>query len=265
MFGRSVMGSNFPPIRLMRGKDRIFMRVFIGLLLIIFVGTLCVGCKEKYALEGKLVDGKKQPLPGMKVVARMVLPIKGYELFEAATDASGAFRFKKLFPASEYELTVYNDTNTKSMTVKTRSGPKGKTVILAEPITIRFIVAKDGVTVSDTRTGLMWTRDADILRKMVNLDQATSWVNELDIGGHRDWRLPRRDELLDLTISCGGRPAECLNGGPFINVEPSFYWSTTTHENNPDHAWWVTNMNSGGEINMNKAENSYAWPVRVER
>jgi hypothetical protein len=240
------------------------VRVCIGVLLIAVVGALGFGCGKESSLEGKVVNGRKQPLAGVSVIATMVLPVKGYEQSVATTDTHGFFRFPKVFPASEYRITAFKGKNASSDAVMVKSGPKGQTITAPQPVEIRFMLSKDGVAVSDTRTGLMWTRDADILKQRIDLDQAKLWVTHLDIGGHRDWRVPRREDLLELAKSGVERPAESLNGGAFYNVKSGSYWSITTHENNPEFAWWVVDMYSGGEFNLNKSDRSYVWPVRSE-
>jgi len=61
--------------------------------------TACLlGCGKKSGLEGKVVDGKGKPMAGVKVVAKQVQPIKGYEQFESTTGSDGGFKFGRLFP-----------------------------------------------------------------------------------------------------------------------------------------------------------------------
>jgi hypothetical protein len=50
-------------------------KLFVLCLAVVF---LLYGCGKKAGLEGKLVDGKGQPLSGVKVIANQVQPIKGY-------------------------------------------------------------------------------------------------------------------------------------------------------------------------------------------
>lgn len=78
----------------------------LGVLFLAVVFLLC-GCSKEASLEGKLVDGKGQPLSGVKVIANQVQPIKGYEHFEEITVSDGTFKFKKLFRSSEYVLSPY--------------------------------------------------------------------------------------------------------------------------------------------------------------
>lgn len=57
--------------------------------------------------------------------------------------------------------------------------------------------------------------------------------------GHCDWRLPTLDELLtirDFTQgNCGGGSGACIDPS-FGPTAPSFYWSSTGHENDPGFA-----------------------------
>ena len=71
------------------------------IILMVFVVS---GCGKKSGLEGKVLDCKGQPIAHVKIIAKQVQPIKGYEQFESTTGADGSFSFKKLFPTSEYIL-----------------------------------------------------------------------------------------------------------------------------------------------------------------
>ena len=66
----------------------------------------------------------------------------------------------------------------------------------------RFVDNGDG-TVTDTRTGLMWTRTDSMidLKKWVNYQECLDYVrglNERRFAGFTDWRLPTREEMLTL-------------------------------------------------------------------
>ena len=75
----------------------------VVLFLILMVLTLA-GCGKNSGVEGKVVDGKGKPLSGVKLIAKQVEPIKGYERFETKTGSDGTFRFNKLYPFSGYIL-----------------------------------------------------------------------------------------------------------------------------------------------------------------
>lgn len=132
---------------------------------LVLVSLLSIGCGKKSGLEGKVVDGKGQPMTNVKVVASQVQPIKGYEQFETTTGADGTFRFGKLFPSSEYVLFPWNEawsgvpmmtvqydpTNLRTQFYKggwtfdrkmiVQSGPEGETLVLPAPLTIKPAVS----------------------------------------------------------------------------------------------------------------------------
>ena len=80
------------------------MKKFTLIVLIVSIVFIAFGCGQKSGLEGKVVDEKGEPIANLKIIAKQVKPIKGYEQFEATTDSDGTFIFGKLFPASEYIL-----------------------------------------------------------------------------------------------------------------------------------------------------------------
>jgi len=220
------------------------------------------GCSKNSGLGGKVVDVKGTPIAGVKVVANQVQPVKGYERSETITGSDGSFSLPKLFPASAYVLTTYTDGNIRSVSITSKSGPEGLTAILPEPISIRFIVSKDGITVRDTKTGLMWAQNANAAGRVMNWSEALSWVKGSNIGGFRDWRMPVKEELETLAMAGGKRPAEWFNINGMSNVQAGLYWSSTPYPNYTGYAWCV-NMYGGYVYGYNKASNVYVWPVRT--
>lgn len=160
------------------------------------------GCGGKAtSLEGKVVDGKGQPLASVKVAAKMSQPIKGYEQFETTTGSDGTFKFGKLFPTSEYQLSFYSERWKKEIKITTDSGPEGQTKLLPEPMTVRFMDAKEGV-VLDTKTDLMWAaRDNG---STINWYGAKSYCEGYKGSGYADWRMPTQNELAGMYE--GGAP-----------------------------------------------------------
>jgi hypothetical protein len=154
------------------------------------VSLLAIGCGKKSGLEGKVVDGKGQPIANVKVVASQLSPIiKGYEQFETTTGSDGKFRFVKLFPSSEYALRVqYYEGGW--ITETAQSGPEGETMILPASLTIRFMVSSEGV-IADSKTGLEWIVGPD---RDANYAQAEQWVANCKVMGG-GWRMPTRQEL----------------------------------------------------------------------
>jgi hypothetical protein len=91
-------------------KERRSIMKRLGLVVLVVLMVFVVfGCGKKSGLEGKVVDGKGAPVANVKIIAKQVQPIKGYEQSEATTGADGSFSFKKLFPTSEYVLFPWFD------------------------------------------------------------------------------------------------------------------------------------------------------------
>ncbi|MCA1743271.1 MAG: DUF1566 domain-containing protein [Desulfonatronovibrio sp.] len=118
----------------------------------------------------------------------------------------------------------------------------------------RFVDNGNG-TVTDTQTGLMWTKDANPMGPM-------DWYNAMvrcgsfSISGIGGWRLPSKNELLALSDAMQG-------GHPFTGFGqlPYYYWSSTTDANDADSAWSV-DMSYGDNWTANKTDTLYVWPVR---
>ena len=68
------------------------------------------------------------------------------------------------------------------------------------PIAGRFIDNGDG-TVTDQVTGLMWVSD---MASPGNWEACLEYCQDLDTGGHSDWRMPNINELLSVAVL--GRP-----------------------------------------------------------
>jgi hypothetical protein len=141
-------------------KKRGTMRRLGLVLFFILIGLAIAGCGKKSGLEGKIIDGKGEPMANIKMIAKQIQPIKGYEQFEAITGSDGTFSFKKLFPTSDYILFPWFDdwSSAPQRTLKYEadkltarfhqdgwitenkmkvlSGPEGQTIILKSPIAI---------------------------------------------------------------------------------------------------------------------------------
>ena len=92
-------------------------------------------------------------------------------------------------------------------------------------------------TVTDERTGLMWEQGL-CPRRYTWADATKVRIAELNVaalGGHTDWRLPTRAELVSLVDDTRLDPAI----DPIFSCQSSFYWSATTYQNDPSFAWVV--------------------------
>jgi probable HAF family extracellular repeat protein len=129
------------------------------------------------------------------------------------------------------------------------------------------------VTVTDNVTGLIWTKNANAPGPSVcNPGTLKTWQEALDYVacintysylGYDDWRLPNRKELRSLIDYSRDDPALQL-GHPFISVQLSNYWSSTTYANyaNTSNAWDVF-MWRGDEYYNSKDATNHVWPVRA--
>ena len=95
----------------------------------------------------------------------------------------------------------------------------------------RFIDHRDG-TITDTETGLMWTREDSYvhLGRYLNWEQSKSYVDELNTGGYTDWRLPTAAELKKIYEI---KKSNTDKDGDIIHIDSVFspggtfwYWSS---------------------------------------
>jgi Protein of unknown function (DUF1566) len=134
----------------------------------------------------------------------------------------------------------------------------------------RFVFSQ--MTVTDKRTGLTWTRDADLgLRDWNGAFELVKILNKRKYAGFNDWRLPSREEAETLASYARGygynsasdtrRPYRLFNKMGFHNVQNGHYWSSSTNVTDIEYAW-LLGMNNGTVENLSKQFPSYVWPVR---
>ena len=110
----------------------------------------------------------------------------------------------------------------------------------------RFIVQSDTNVVLDNNTGLMWTRNANLL-SYTNWTTAIDYCNDLTYGGYSDWRMPNILELKSLL-------EDLFCSGPFngLSFQSGDYWSSTTMEGITNNVWCVdiyySNLRSVGYL-----------------
>jgi len=136
------------------------------------------------------------------------------------------------------------------------------------PSNPRFAVCDNGTPgdstddiVLDKATGLMRPRDGNIFNTDKGWQDAVLSCHNLALGYRKGWRLPTIEELSSLFDISQGSPA-LPSGHPFINVQNS-YWSSTTYDFNTTHAYSVA-MSNGNVSHVQKENwpNVWAWPVR---
>jgi hypothetical protein len=134
-------------------------------------------------------------------------------------------------------------------------------------------------TITDNLTGLMWTRDANLMATQdldFDLDETAGdgwvyWQHALDYvaklnndsyAGYTDWRLANDKELISLAHYGQTFTAGWLNTQGFINVQNSDYWTSSTYSQDPTSALMFY-MNFCGGFPLSKTTHDYlVWAVR---
>lgn len=107
----------------------------------------------------------------------------------------------------------------------------------------------DNGTVTHHQTGLMWLR-CPLNQRWDNRNQqctgssipydwelAMETASEHSFAGHKDWRLPSKEELLSIVETTCSHPA--INLEVFPGTASSHFWTSSTSEYFDDHAWRV--------------------------
>jgi quinol monooxygenase YgiN len=135
--------------------------------------------------------------------------------------------------------------------------------------TPRFTDNGDG-TVTDNLTGLIWLKNAHRFGTR-SWDQALRDCHALASGSHGltdgsrpgTWRLPNVNELRSLVDYNEFGPT-LSKGHPFINVQPTLYWSSTTVPSAPNLARFLF-IGLGSCVCDHKSVLMCVWPVKGER
>lgn len=123
-------------------------------------------------------------------------------------------------------------------------------------------------TITDTSTGLMWTKNANISGSEMNLEEAKTFIEALHLAGHSDWRLPSEKELVSLVkknsdeTGKDGDASEWLLKMGFQNVVSDLYWSSTRSRFDSWSNYNVVSMETGVVGLAGKTTRNYIWPVR---
>ncbi|MDD2541402.1 MAG: DUF1566 domain-containing protein [Desulfuromonadaceae bacterium] len=134
----------------------------------------------------------------------------------------------------------------------------------------RFVFSRK--TVEDKRTGLTWTRTADLAKlDWIEASDLVKKLNKREYAGFQDWRLPNKDELYTLVTYAmranyfGGEdafsPYQLFNQLGFNDVQNYWYWTASHYEGNTSYIW-VISMYNGKARGENQYSKSYVWPVR---
>jgi hypothetical protein len=141
----------------------------------------------------------------------------------------------------------------------------------------RFKDNGDG-TVTDTKTGLVWLKDAGRAGLMTWSD-AVAFCNSLASGQAGlsdgsvagDWCLSTKEDLQGIgtdppTTWIENEPSVSwkMPGAPFINVPGNYNWSSRSYAPDRNFAW-IVGMLGGVTGSYSKTNKTYVWPVRDGR
>jgi len=140
----------------------------------------------------------------------------------------------------------------------------------------RFIRDDDKEVVLDTNTSLVWQDNIIVSKQWITIenwlagkyfdtsgDTATTYCENLALGGYADWRLPSVDELKSISLPFPYRSEQSNPTLAFDNyIFASYYWSSTTYANGR-YAAWIVNFNYGNQGNNNKYDFNNVRCVRA--
>jgi hypothetical protein len=116
------------------------------------------------------------------------------------------------------------------------------------------LIDRGNGTIYDTKTNLTWQQDFS--PEKYTWKDANRYCEELNLSGHKDWRLPTLEELKSLIEK--GMPTIC----PIFNCEFFSYWSSWDYVTDPGYTW-VINFYDGYVHCGYKANTYYIRAVRT--
>jgi hypothetical protein len=119
----------------------------------------------------------------------------------------------------------------------------------------QFDVSADGLTVTDTITGLVWQRDGSGTREgcggsdklTCTWAQAKAYCASLSLGGVSGWRLPARMELSAIVDFTKTNPT--IDAAAFPNTPAALFW-TSSPVGSSSYVWLVYFSHGGSDVNL---------------
>ena len=110
--------------------------------------------------------------------------------------------------------------------------------------------------VIDHKRHLMWQDNIAAGSTDLNFKDAISYCQSLDLAGHKDWYLPKLDELKSI-VKAQNYPRSIAKA--FKHVYPDYYWSSTEHSS--EFSWIVLFIYEDSSY-YHKSDPSYVRCVR---
>ncbi len=126
----------------------------------------------------------------------------------------------------------------------------------------RFVqgAGSESACVIDAKSHLMLAKSPPATK--YNWDNANKYVKELKLCGFNNWRLPTKEEQVELQKNIGSYAAFAwFNTHGFDNIQTDFYWSGDSYTKDNHDAWGIY-MYSSKVYNEPKSSLNYIWPVR---
>jgi len=151
------------------------------------------------------------------------------------------------------------------------TAPSGKEVVIADiirnwqnahPAAQRFMIlpAFNNDAVLDRETGLVWELSPQA--STVTWNEARTTCVKKAIGNQKGWRLPAPSEMRSLVGPAVDAPGPNLPPGhPFLNIQPTAYWTVVPEANQPSYAKYVDAF-LGNVISLIKIYTFPVWCVR---
>ncbi|MDH3342797.1 MAG: DUF1566 domain-containing protein [Gammaproteobacteria bacterium] len=89
------------------------------------------------------------------------------------------------------------------------------------------------------------------------------YINQKNYCGYSNWRLPTKEEMLGIVEFKNNTSTAKIDTEYFPDALPSWYWTASSNENHPEHAWYVLFRN-GIAINDLKERPKHIRLVRSQ-
>jgi hypothetical protein len=169
-----------------------------------------------------------------------------------------------ILPSTGHLLLIFQEGAPPNKSANTISPTQNWDTVLPGDQRFTILPAFNNQAVRDNETGLVWDRSPSTSQVAWYDAVRLCWLRQ--VGGRMGWHLPTVEELGSLVDPTIPAPGPALPAGhPFLNIQPSTYWSTTTDvrvQFIPIQAWVVRFGDPGSIGDNGKDTPNYFWCVR---